>query len=318
MIAVPDEIRAAIDAGAALAFSISGGKDGQAMLASCRTLGPGRSVALHADLGRMEWRETPGVVAAQAAAAGMPLVVVRRPKGDLLSRIQDEFARLAGTGRMAWPSSTARYCTAEAKRDQLTKAQRKLGNVIVCCQGIRRQESVARRKRRTVTIERRLTSKRILAAADAGADMATLIAMASRRDRLALNWLPIADMTIDEVWAACGTSAADLAARRAQYRTARDAADDEGMRRALAGFPCHPAYVYGNARVSCALCVLATENDLRVGAEHNPALLAELTAIETASGQTFQPRKSLADVAARLAAAKAARGGSAATASRIG
>jgi 3'-phosphoadenosine 5'-phosphosulfate sulfotransferase (PAPS reductase)/FAD synthetase len=55
----------------------------------------------------------------------------------------------------------------------------------------------------------------------------------------------------------------------------------------------HPAYGYGNERVSCALCVLASENDLRVGAKHNPELAQKYIAMEQIMNHKFKSNKTL-------------------------
>lgn len=73
---------------------------------------------------------------------------------------------------------------------------------------------------------------------------------------------------------------------------------------ALDGWPAHPAYVLGNERVSCALCVLASRNDLVVGARHNPEAFEFIAALEERTGSTFRPEGSLRQI---LAAADAPR-----------
>lgn len=65
------------------------------------------------------------------------------------------------------------------------------------------------------------------------------------------------------------------------------------------GLKAHPAYeVYGNERLSCALCVLACENDIRNGAIARPDLAERYLAVERKSGHTFRYRRSLADILA--------------------
>lgn len=65
------------------------------------------------------------------------------------------------------------------------------------------------------------------------------------------------------------------------------------------GLKAHPAYeVYGNERLSCALCVLACENDIRNGATARPDLAERYLAVERKSGHTFRYRRSLADILA--------------------
>lgn len=284
---VPPVIDAALRAGAALAISISGGKDGQAMLRTVvpwhRALGySGAIYAIHADLGRVEWTETPDQVERQAHDAGVDLVVVRREQGDLLARWQERMAALAGTDRPFWSSAANRYCTSDLKRGPINKRLRQ-HQLIISAEGLRAEESPARAKKAAVSLRGEITSAKLI-------DLSPEDALTYRSfgQRLALTWYPIHDWNIDDVWAACGTSAADLAERQAHYAA--------GDLTALDGWPAHPAYVYGNQRLSCAICVLASANDIRNGARHNPALYQELRRMEDASGATFRHKQSLKDI----------------------
>lgn len=56
-----------------------------------------------------------------------------------------------------------------------------------------------------------------------------------------------------------------------------------------------PFWIYGagNHRMSCVLCVLADENDIRNGARHRPDLVAEYRALEKETGWTVFHKKSL-------------------------
>lgn len=236
----------------------------------------------------------PVTVERQAHDAGLELVVVSRPKGDLLERMKSEMRRTAPEGKPFWPTATKRYCTAEAKRDQLVKVHRRLGGVVIAAQGIRAEESPRRAKAQVVTVERRATSKRIR-------DLSPAEALAERKpeERLVLNWLPIFGVLIADVWAACDTSVFELEQRRALYRAYRETGDAALLAAALDGWTAHAAYVFGSSRLSCALCVLASRQDLETGAIHNPALFAELLAMERESGFSFQPNLRLAGLTAR-------------------
>lgn len=305
---------------AALFVSISGGKDSQAMLATVAAMHRARGwrsalFAIHADLGRTEWPQSLPHCQKLCDDLGILLKVVRRPQGDLLQEIQDRQAKLTGTGRSAWPTATQRYCTADQKRAQIEKAKRqpfwpsaanryctsdqkrtqidkelRAYSLVVSAMGMRGQESRTRARRAAFTIDATLTGKRLR---DLTPDAALAAWEADPSVRLAFDWLPIHDWNVDQVWAACGTSTADLDRRRTLYRLgATDAALD--------GWPAHPAYVFGNDRVSCSLCVLASQNDLRVGAQHNPDLYRTYVQMERESGFTFQHGKSLASIAPEL------------------
>ena len=95
--------------------SSSGGKDSQAMVfyvaGLLRERGLlDRGVVVHADLGRVEWRGTLAIAAAQAELAGLRFRSRARPQGDLLDHVEQ-------LGK--WPMPTQRYCTADHKRGQI-------------------------------------------------------------------------------------------------------------------------------------------------------------------------------------------------------
>lgn len=58
----------------------------------------------------------------------------------------------------------------------------------------------------------------------------------------------------------------------------------------------HEAYTYGNSRLSCALCVLASLNDLINGAVHNPETYREYCRIEAITGYSFRKDFWLSDL----------------------
>ena len=88
-ITVPEEIGRALQDGAALSISMSGGKDSQAMARALVDYLEAEDLnnevfAIHADLGRMEWSgefATDVQVQRQADELGLPLVVVTRTDG---------------------------------------------------------------------------------------------------------------------------------------------------------------------------------------------------------------------------------------------
>ena len=97
--AIADRIRDAVARGAVMAMSLSGGKDSTAAAFAVNAVldaaGHPRSrrIAVHADLGSAEWRETPATVEAVAAALGLQLSVVRQTRHDLVGRWHDRFER---------------------------------------------------------------------------------------------------------------------------------------------------------------------------------------------------------------------------------
>ncbi|MEY2864542.1 MAG: hypothetical protein RLY58_2249 [Pseudomonadota bacterium] len=56
---------------------------------------------------------------------------------------------------------------------------------------------------------------------------------------------------------------------------------------AAAGQKPHWAYLQGNERLSCVFCIMASVNDLRIGATQNPELYAEYCALERHTGYTM-------------------------------
>lgn len=271
---LPEEIAELLSGGATLAISISGGKDSQAMITAVmkearRQRWPGPIVAIHADLGRLEWLGTGDHCQKMAAEAGIELVTVRRQKGDMFDRWYDRMIQLKGTGRPFWSSSSARYCTSDMKRDPIDKQLRKYSGVVISAEGIRAAESVARAKKQCMEPRKRITTK--------------------SGSRVAYTWRPIFDWSDRQVWEEIGVSLEELEERRALYRSGDTAA-------ALEGWPAHAAYVYGNTRLSCVFCVLASKNDLANGAKHRPELLKDLIALEEEGEATFKNGFSLKEL----------------------
>ena len=97
-------------------------------------------------------------------------------------------------------------------------------------------------------------------------------ACAPTKGRYVWDWLPIHHFTLEDVW-----------------QTIREN-----------GNIFHEAYSHGNSRLSCAMCVLANQNDLMNGAIHNPDIYLELCRIELESGFSFQPKKWLCSLRPEL------------------
>lgn len=286
-ITVPASVEAMLEAGAALCISTSSGKDSQAMtrlLAAMKCEArrwSGPILNLHADLGRSEWRESLPHAQTIAAECGIPLVVVRRVRGDLVDRIEERLLKFAGTGINPFPSAKQRFCTSELKRNPLTKYMRRF-MLVVSAIGVRREESKRRGQKPVFQIDRELTSKKLV-----NLSVEEALRVRKPTERLAVIWHPIIDFRLTDVWEACGTSEREIAIRRALYREGK-------QEQALAGAKVHPAYIRGARRVSCALCILADITTLKTGARHNPELLARYVEIEKRSGKTFQPGRALA------------------------
>lgn len=286
---IPPIIRAALAKGAALVISLSGGKDSQALLAALVAAyiangWTGVIIGVHAHLGRAEWPQTMAHCQALCDEAGIKLYIVGRTAGaDLVDRMKDRMQDVQGTGKPFWPSSAMRYCTSDMKRGPIDTLLRKY-KLVISAEGVRGDESPNRAKKPVVAMRKQITAEALH-----NFPLEDALAHRSFKQRLALTWYPLHDWSESDVWQACGTDINDLRERQALYRLGQEAL-------ALDNWPAHPAYVYGNERLSCALCVLASRNDLRNGAKHNPELFQELVAMERESGFTFRQDLALADL----------------------
>lgn len=172
--------------------NISGGKDSQVMLDVLMQRGREqvvenmreKVVAIHADLGRVEWAGTQEIAEYHASEYGVRFMAVARPQGDLLEHIE---------ARGMFPSASARYCTSDHKRGQVAKAitqlvseKRDAGALgeparqarVLSVMGIRAEESPARAKKPALETDTHTTSGR----------------------RHVQIWLPILDWTQRQVW----------------------------------------------------------------------------------------------------------------------
>ncbi len=172
-------------------INTSGGKDSQAMMdvvyeKAVRERYPlSRVVAVHADLGRVEWEGVAELAEEHARHYGIAFHKVSRPQGDLLVQIEQ---------RGKWPSPQQRYCTSDHKRGQITKVvtgldrqlrtvggrvRRDMRTTYLNCMGMRAQESSARKKMEAIRPNKTMTTK----------------------SRTVTDWLPIHDWKVEDVWA---------------------------------------------------------------------------------------------------------------------
>jgi 3'-phosphoadenosine 5'-phosphosulfate sulfotransferase (PAPS reductase)/FAD synthetase len=150
-----------------------------------------RLVAVHADLGEMEWPGTRELAAEHAAHYGLRFEVVH--KRDAQGERQDLLQQVRL--RKKWPSSTCRYCTSDHKRGpvrtlltRLAAETRATGKMtpalIVNAMGLRADESPARAKKPSWIFD------------DSASN--------GRRD--VWTWLPLHAWTEAEVWARIATA----------------------------------------------------------------------------------------------------------------
>lgn len=281
---IPPQIGEALNNGAALIVSVSGGKDSDCMaleLAAMREhygwVGP--FALIHADVGRMEWKQSIGHCEQLAQRLGVELFVVRHAKRDLLDGIWRRMEQRPDAP--PFPSSAARWCTSDFKRAVIDVWLR--NNIpddmnAVCTIGYRREESTSREKK--------------------GCFDPREHASAPTKNRYVYDWHPLLEYTLEDVWQVIGYTMDELHAIQADvaaYRVGRTPEEVFAYIDAI-GFKAHPAYALGNDRVSCALCVLANKNDHQNGAWAQPDIHQELIQIEDQSGFWFQEARSLREL----------------------
>ena len=241
----------------AIIISISGGKDSQTILDVVMRLAimqkyGGDIIAIHADTGA-EWNESLPHCRMLCDHYNIPLHIAL-PFRALPDHIERRCMMFYDQGRQGagWPSADCRYCTSDCKRAPIQKEIRhefpalKGKYNLLEVTGERRQESRNRAKLPEFDTNKALTT----------------------RTRTVINWRPILDYTLDDVW---------------------DCIKVTGLKR-------HIAYDLGNERLSCAICVLASENDIRNGATARPDIAERFLKIERETGQTFRHKKSLAEI----------------------
>ena len=276
-------------------INISAGKDSMALLVAivelARTQGYDldRIIAVHCDLGRVEWAGTADLAEEHARVMGVSylrvankvdlLDQVRQRKRNLLRKASElreaaDAARVAGdltaahdletqsdkkAAAPAWFSSAARYCTKSQKTGEveklmtaLAKAWREAGNTD---QPIRILN--------TLGIRADESPARALKT-PFGPDGAT------NTRRTVTRWLPIFDWSEGQVWATIRAS----------------------------GLRVHGAYQIGTSRLSCALCMLASRKDLLTAARVNRTLVDTYGTVEDEVEATFQNGTSIREIGA--------------------
>ncbi|GGD82330.1 phosphoadenosine phosphosulfate reductase domain-containing protein [Croceicoccus mobilis] len=262
-----------------IVYSLSGGKDSSAAAhrvdVYLDSIGhpKSRRHAIHADLGKIEWKQTPKFVEQVADNLAVELTVVRRKAGGLIERWQDRWSRSQAryrdllTYQLISPFSSAslRFCTSEAKVSPINAElkRRHHGKTIISVIGVRRAESLGRAKAPISKFE------------------ASHTPVNNRAGTRLFSWNPIIEWTDDQVY---------------EYHAAN-------------GLPLHPAYGMGSTRLSCSYCVLASLHNLQTASlcAGNHASYADIVDLELASGFSFQPGRWLAQVTPELLSPEQAR-----------
>lgn len=272
LIALDPIIVAELHAGAHVAFNLSGGKDsgasGLEVTQYLNSIGHPRErrFAIHADLGRAEWRETMATVERQAAHIDVPLVVVRRKAGDMVQRWEQRFAN--GLARYVnletynligpWSSASLRFCTSELKAQVIGPyvAREFRSASVIQVIGIRREESANRRATPISKPDHRYAKE------------------GNRHGTKVTLWHPLVEWSTQDVFASHDRHRLGL----------------------------HPAYPAGCSRVSCAFCIMQSISDAKAAAAvaGNVPLYLHLVEMEARSTFSFWPDRWLADVARAL------------------
>jgi 3'-phosphoadenosine 5'-phosphosulfate sulfotransferase (PAPS reductase)/FAD synthetase len=275
--------------------NVSAGKDSMALLVAIVKLALaqgydlGRIIAVHCDLGRVEWAGTAELAEEHAREMGVNFIRVAN-KVDLLDQVRQrkrnlvrkadelreaaEAARAAGdvaaasllaaqsakkAATPAWYSSTARYCTKSQKTGEVEKLMTALAKVW------REAGNTDRPIRILNTLGIRADESPARALKKPfGPDSAT------NTRRTVTRWLPIFTWSEEQVWATI---------RASNLRV-------------------HGAYQINMSRLSCALCVLGSRQDLVTAARANRGLVDEYADVEDEVEATFQNGVSVREIGA--------------------
>ena len=238
-IAVPSECRELIARGALVAINHSGGKDSQSMtILLSRFVPRDQLLVVHAPLGEVEWPDSLAKIEA-TLPDGMPLILAPVTSGQsLLQSIE---------ARGQFPSASVRRCTSSLKRGPIERELRhylnchpRFGGRLVNAMGLRADESTAR--------ARKPPWKR----SDRN----------SRAGRSWFDWLPIFDLSTDDV-----------------FRIIRDAGQSP-----------HWAYAAAMSRLSCSFCVLASRSAYAGQLSFVLACTANTSIWSGASATRYRPR----------------------------
>lgn len=164
-----------------IVINTSAGKDSQTMMGYVVDLAKEQGFplerirAVHADLGKEEWKLTKELAKQQADAYGIELIIVKRRRADGSGDSILEYTKRRGK----WPSSKQRWCTSDFKRAPVGRVFTQLyRGPILNCLGMRADESPARSKMLPFEENKRF----------------------SNDSRAVYNWLPIHRWTLGQVW----------------------------------------------------------------------------------------------------------------------
>ncbi len=271
MISKTKEIEEMLNAGAAVAMAISGGKDSSNMALELSEYldsinhPKSKRVLIHSDLGSVEWKDSIKVCERLAERLNLELIVVSRKAGGMMDRWRTRWANnvkryveLSCVKMiLPWSTPSMRFCTSELKTavicSELTR--RFPGQTIINAVGIRRAESNGRKNAPVMKANAKLAR--------------------SSNGTRGFDWNPIIENEIEDVF---------LAHKRFD-------------------FPLHEAYTkFGSSRVSCVFCIMSNKGDLIASTmcEDNADIYREMCELEIESAFSFQSAYWLSDVAPHL------------------
>jgi DNA sulfur modification protein DndC len=231
-------IKKLINDGAVFICNHSGGKDSQLMYAYLKSIvPPSQLFVIHAHLVDVEWPGTIDHIKNNIDNLDQFYIVQARRS---LFQMIDE--------RGMFPSPKNRQCTSDLKRGPIDKQIRWICNqfgftTVVNCMGLRADESSGRSKKSPLKIRESLSTLK----------------------RTVFDWLPIHDVTTNEVYSWIE----------------------------MLGQKLHWAYRAGMTRLSCCFCIMMSEPDLYTASKLMPELFHTYLAKERSTGNTMMmPSKS--------------------------
>lgn len=241
---IPPVIPELIGRNALFVVNHSAGKDSQAMMIFLKRAGipENQMLVIHADLGEVEWK---GNLEHIHKTVGNVKVLTALARSSFFEMVER---------RGMFPSPSNRQCTSDLKRGPIEreirrylKAHPEFGGLVVNCMGMRAQESASRAKKTTFALSVRN----------------------SKAGREWYDWLPIHDLTEDEVFSLI---------------------EDAGQQP-------HWAYQAGMTRLSCCFCIMASAADLTTAARLNPDLYKRYVETEKRLGHTLSmSRRTLPEI----------------------
>ncbi|MET8696855.1 phosphoadenosine phosphosulfate reductase family protein [Streptomyces bauhiniae] len=276
---VPDELILDADW---VVISSSGGKDSQAMASYVVRRAKAlkmmhKVVVVHADLGRVEWAGTRDLAAAQARLLGVERFEVVKAEGaDLLDRVEIRYGKLKAKAEREAVERGEDPATAEVAPAWPSSQAR------WCTSDVKRGPIRKLYTRLTAELAHLGRPVRILACIGQRA------AESSQRAKLA-------EVEIDR-------GASNGRRHITTWRPIHSWSDAAVWREiAVSGLPYHPAYDWGNRRLSCVFCVLGCNSDLVNGARQVPELAAAYARTEAVVGADFKHGLSMAEIIRRAA-----------------